>query len=223
MVRAGGISAFVMVALWILGGVVGGRVAGPISNLIALVLLVFVLIALSAHLQRRNFREANAYIWAIVGIVAIVALIMVAFATGALRIAGGSASPARMLARIGAWAIIPALLAIGLQICILLLGTKLRAYAAAGGGALWKATGTVAIASAVLLLVGVVLFFLGALARAGALGIPATIVLGLGGLAGMAFWISLGIGLIKGEPPGSPPPSLTERSLRRPEAGLAQR
>lgn len=203
MVKAGGISAFVMVALWIIGAVLGGRAGGNLINLLALVLLVFTLIALNVHLQRHNFLEASVYIWAMLGILAIIALIMVAFATGAVRIAGGSASPARMLARIGVWAVIPALLAIGLQVCILMLGKKLQAYAAAGGGALWKGTGTLAIASAALLMVGVVLFVFAALARAGGLGIPSTIVLGLGGLTSLAFWIMLGIGLIKDQPPAS--------------------
>jgi hypothetical protein len=200
MVKAGGISSFVMVALAILAAVIGGTVGG-IFNLIVLALFVFVLISLHVNLRQHNFPEASGFIWGILGLlvaIIVLSIIAVIVAVGSMTTAGSpGGNPMAMFAALGVWGIIIGLMLLGLLVCFLLLGVKLQAYGGVGGGGLWKGTGIVAIIASALMLAGVVFGILTAITKVGGLGVLAAILYIVGALVFLAFWIMLGIGLIQ--------------------------
>jgi hypothetical protein len=202
MAKAGGISAFVMVALTVLGLVTGGAI-GSFLNLIALALFVFVLIALNANLNDHNYGGAGAFIWTILGlfVAVIVVAIVEVLALGPTQVArAAGADPMAMFAELGlrpsAWRVVLAIPSLLLLVCFLLLGVRLQDYGNVGG-ALWKGIGTVAIGATALVLGAVVLVIFADVAKVALLEFVGRVFRIVGAILFLAFWILLGIGLVR--------------------------
>lgn len=195
MAKAAGISSFVFVLLLILGAVIGGTISG-IFNLIALALFVFIMVGLNVNLRQHGYTGAGGLIWTILGL--LVAIVVAASTIARSGAPGASAGdPMAIAGALGIWGIVIGLVFLGVLICYLLLGAKLKDYGNMGGGGLWKGIGIVLIIAAALMLIGVVFAILTAVTKVGGLGFVAGAAYIIGALVFLAYWIMLGIGLLQ--------------------------
>lgn len=196
MVRLGGILAFVVIAVGIIGGWIAGGsgVAVIILNLIITALLLFVFWSTKGLFNAHSYRRAD------VPIIGIMALFVVMWLFGLVGGAGmgAIASPQSMGQAMGIIGIISLLVMLVAFVLWMMFGVQSMGYGGAGGGGLWKAIGILYLVGDGLIILFIVLMILGAIASSAAL-------VGIGGIFGIigalvliAAWICHGIGLIIG-------------------------
>lgn len=202
VVKAGGIAAFVTVALYILGAIIGGSVAG-IFQIIGFILFIFTLISIKVCMNGLNYRRGDAMVWTLIALIVvliILTIIAVAVVAGAAMSGtqtGSMMNPQALLAGFGVWAIIIGLVFLAYVIVFLLLGLRMNEFAGSAGG-IWKGTGILTIIWTALMLAAVVLAIIAGLAKSGGLFILVGILFAVGGLVFLASWIVLGIALMSG-------------------------
>ncbi len=195
MVRLGGILAFVLIAVAIIGGFVGqNRVVGIIFGLIQTAIMIFVFWASKGLFNSRNYRTADV---AIMGIIAILVVLWIFSLLGGAGI-GAVANPQAMASALGVIGIISLIILLAFLVFFIWFSIGAMGFANVGGGGLWKAIGILYIIGLGLLILTVVVGIIAAMAHSqGLVGLMAITGI-IGALVLLAAWICHGIGLIIG-------------------------
>lgn len=195
MVRLGGILAFVLIAVVIIGAVLGqsGAVA-IIFGLIQTAIMIFVFWSTKGLFNSRNHRTADV---AIIGLIAILVLLWIFSLLGGAGI-GAVANPQALASALGIVGIISLIILLAWLVFVIWFSIGAMSFAGVGGGGLWKAIGILYVAGLGLLILTVVVGVIGALAQSqGLVGLMAVTGL-IGALVLLAAWICHGVGLITG-------------------------
>lgn len=200
VVKAGGVAAFVTVALYILGMIIGGSISA-IFQLIALVLFIFTLVTIKVCMSGLNYQRGGALVWTLIGlIVVLIILVIIAVAVVASTAmsqgqTGGMMNPQAMLTGFGIWGIIIGVVLLAFQVVFLLLGLRMNEFAATAGG-IWKGAGIMTIVWTATVLVAVVIAIVAGLAQSAGIFVVVGILFFVGALVFLASWIVVGIALI---------------------------
>lgn len=200
VVKAGGIAAFVTVALYILGAIIGGSISG-IFQLIGFVLFIFTLVSIKVCMNGLNYRRGDALVWTLIALIVVIiilAIIAVAVFAGSAMTAqqtGSMMNPQALLTGLGIWGIIIGVLFLVYLVVFLMLGLRMNEFAATAGG-IWKGSGILTIIWTALMLLAVVIGIIAGLAQSGGIFIIVAILFGVGGLVFLASWIVIGIALM---------------------------
>ena len=196
MVRMGGIAAFVMIALSIIGGLLlrGSGVGGLILNLINLVLLLFVFWTTKGYFNAQGYNRADLPILLFMGAYTLSVLIGLVTGSaggfGAISASGGAQA-------FGIIGIIVLLLMLVAMIGMLIFALRCLDFGKTGGG-LWKAIGILYLIGLILLILLIVLILIAALTKSIGLMAAGGILGLIGILVLLAAWVCHGIGLIMG-------------------------
>jgi|CXWL01.1.fsa_nt_gi hypothetical protein len=195
MVRLGGILAFVLIAVAIIGAFLAqNKVVAIIFGLLQTAIMIFVFWSSKGLFNSRNYRTADI---AIMGIIAILVLLWIFSLLGGAGI-GAVANPQALASALGIIGIISLIVMLAWLIFFIWFSVGAMGFANAGGGGLWKAIGILYIVGLGLLILTVVIGIIAALAKSqGMLGLTAITGL-IGALVLLAAWICHGIGLITG-------------------------
>lgn len=195
MVRLGGILAFVLIAVAIIGAFLAqNKVVAIIFGLIQTAIMIFVFWSSKGLFNSRNYRTADI---AIMGIIAILVLLWIFSLLGGAGI-GAVANPQALASALGIIGIISLIVMLAWLIFFIWFSVGAMGFANAGGGGLWKAIGILYIVGLGLLILTVVIGIIAAMAKSqGMLGLTAITGL-IGALVLLAAWICHGIGLITG-------------------------
>lgn len=195
MVRLGGILAFVLIAVVIIGAFLGqNRGVAIIFGLIQTAIMIFVFWSTKGLFNNRNHRSVDV---AIIGIIAILVLLWVFSLIGGAGI-GAMANPQAMTSALGVVGIISLIILLAFLVFFIWFSVGAIGFGGGGGGGLWKAIGILYVVGLALLILTVVLGIIGALAQSrGVVGLMAITGL-IGALVFLAAWICHGIGLIIG-------------------------
>jgi hypothetical protein len=195
MVRLGGILAFVLIAVVIIGAFLAqNKVVAIIFGLIQTAIMIFVFWSSKGLFNSRNYRTADI---AIMGIIAILVVLWLFSLIGGAGI-GAVANPQAMASALGVIGIISLIVLLAWLIFFIWFSIGAMGFANVGGGGLWKAIGILYIVGLGLLILTVVLGIIAAMAASqGLVGLMAITGL-IGALVLLAAWICHGIGLITG-------------------------
>jgi hypothetical protein len=195
MVRLGGILAFVLIAVAIIGAFVSqNRAVAIVFGLIQTAIMIFVFWSSKGLFNSRNYRTADV---AIMGIIVILVLLWIFSLLGGAGI-GAVANPQAMASALGVIGIISLLVLLAWLVFVVWFSVGAMGFANAGGGGLWKAIGILYLVGLGLLILTVVVGIIAAMAQSqGMLGLMAITGL-VGALVLLAAWICHGIGLITG-------------------------
>lgn len=195
MVRMGGILAFVLIAVVIVGAFLArSQVVAIIFGLIQTAIMIFVFWASKGLFNSRNYRTADI---AIMGIIVILVVLWIFSLLGGAGI-GAVANPQALASALGVIGIISLIVMLAWLIFFVWFSIGAMGFANAGGGGLWKAIGILYIVGLGLLILTVVIGIIAAMAQSqGMLGLTAITGL-IGALVLLAAWICHGIGLITG-------------------------
>lgn len=195
MVRMGGILAFVLIAVAIIGAFVAqNKVVAIIFGLIQTAIMVFVFWATKGLFNSRNYRTADV---AIMGLIVIAVLLWVFSLVGGAGI-GAVANPSALSTALGVVGIISLIVLLAWLVFFIWFSIGAMSFANLGGGGLWKAIGILYVLGLGLLILTVVLGIIAAMAGSqGIVGLMAITGL-IGALVLLAAWICHGIGLITG-------------------------
>jgi len=195
MVRLGGILAFVLIAVAIVGAFVAqNKVVGIIFGLIQTAIMIFVFWSSKGLFNSRNYRTADV---AVMGIIAILVVLWIFSLLGGAGI-GAVANPQAMASALGVIGIISLIVLLAWLVFFIWFSIGAMGFANAGGGGLWKAIGILYIIGLGLLILTVVVGIIAAMAQSqGMVGLMAITGL-VGALVLLAAWICHGIGLITG-------------------------
>ncbi len=195
MVRLGGILAFVLIAVVIIGAFLAqNRAVAIIFGLIQTAIMIFVFWSSKGLFNSRNYRTADI---AIMGIIVILVVLWLFSLLGGAGI-GAVANPQAMASALGVIGIISLIVLLAWLIFFIWFSIGAMGFANVGGGGLWKAIGILYIVGLGLLILTVVVGILAAMASSqGMVGLMAITGL-IGALVLLAAWICHGIGLITG-------------------------
>lgn len=195
MVRLGGILAFVLIAVVIIGAFLAqNRAVAIIFGLIQTAIMIFVFWSSKGLFNSRNHRTADI---AIMGIIVILVLLWIFSLLGGAGI-GAVANPQALASALGVIGIISLIVMLAWLIFFIWFSVGAMGFANVGGGGLWKAIGILYIVGLGLLILTVVLGIIAAMAASqGLVGLMAITGL-IGALVLLAAWICHGIGLITG-------------------------
>jgi hypothetical protein len=195
MVRLGGILAFVLIAVVIIGAFLAqNRAVAIIFGLIQTAIMIFVFWSSKGLFNSRNYRTADI---AVMGIIVILVLLWVFSLLGGAGI-GAVANPQALASALGVIGIISLIVMLAWLIFFIWFSVGAMGFANVGGGGLWKAIGILYIVGLGLLILTVVLGIIAAMAASqGLVGLMAITGL-IGALVLLAAWICHGIGLITG-------------------------
>jgi hypothetical protein len=195
MVRLGGILAFVLIAVVIIGAFLAqNRAVAIIFGLIQTAIMIFVFWSSKGLFNSRNYRTADI---AIMGIIVILVVLWLFSLLGGAGI-GAVANPQAMASALGVIGIISLIVLLAWLIFFIWFSIGAMGFANVGGGGLWKAIGILYIVGLGLLILTVVVGIIAAMAASqGMVGLMAITGL-IGALVLLAAWICHGIGLITG-------------------------
>jgi hypothetical protein len=195
MVRLGGILAFVLIAVVIIGAFLAqNRAVAIIFGLIQTAIMIFVFWSSKGLFNSRNYRTADI---AIMGIIVILVVLWLFSLLGGAGI-GAVANPQAMASALGVIGIISLIVLLAWLIFFIWFSIGAMGFANVGGGGLWKAIGILYIVGLGLLILTVVVGIIAAMASSqGMVGLMAITGL-IGALVLLAAWICHGIGLITG-------------------------
>ncbi len=195
MVRLGGILAFVLIAVAIIGAFLAqNRAVAVVFGLIQTAIMIFVFWSSKGLFNSRNYRTADV---AIMGIIAILVLLWIFSLLGGAGV-GAVANPQALASALGVIGIISLIVMLAWLVFFIWFSIGAMGFANAGGGGLWKAIGILYIVGLGLLILTVVVGIIGAMAQSqGMVGLMAITGL-IGALVLLAAWICHGIGLITG-------------------------
>lgn len=195
MVRLGGILAFVLIAVVIIGAFLAqNRAVAIIFGLIQTAIMIFVFWSSKGLFNSRNYRTADI---AIMGIIVILVVLWIFSLLGGAGV-GAVANPQALASALGVIGIISLIVLLAWLIFFIWFSIGAMGFANAGGGGLWKAIGILYIVGLGLLILTVVVGIIAAMAQSqGMVGLMAITGL-IGALVLLAAWICHGIGLITG-------------------------
>ncbi len=195
MVRLGGILAFVLIAVAIIGAFLAqNRAIAIVFGLIQTAIMIFVFWSSKGLFNSRNYRTADV---AIMGIIAILVLLWIFSLLGGAGV-GAVANPQALASALGVIGIISLIVLLAWLVFFIWFSVGAMGFANAGGGGLWKAIGILYIVGLGLLILTVVVGIIAAMAQSqGMAGLMAITGL-IGALVLLAAWICHGIGLITG-------------------------
>ncbi len=195
MVRLGGILAFVLIAVVIIGAFLAqNRVVAIIFGLIQTAIMIFVFWSSKGLFNSRNYRTADI---AIMGIIVILVVLWIFSLLGGAGV-GAVANPRALASALGVVGIISLIVLLAWLVFFIWFSIGAMGFANVGGGGLWKAIGILYIVGLGLLILTVVVGIIAAMAQSqGMVGLMAITGL-IGALVLLAAWICHGIGLITG-------------------------
>lgn len=195
MVRLGGILAFVLIAVVIVGAFIAqNRAVAIIFGLIQTAIMIFVFWSSKGLFNSRNYRTADI---AIMGIIVILVVLWIFSLLGGAGV-GAVANPQALASALGVIGIISLIVLLAWLIFFIWFSIGAMGFANAGGGGLWKAIGILYVVGLGLLILTVVVGIIAAMAASqGLVGLMAITGL-IGALVLLAAWICHGIGLITG-------------------------
>lgn len=195
MVRLGGILAFVLIAVVIIGAFLAqNRAVAIVFGLIQTAIMIFVFWSSKGLFNSRNYRTADI---AIMGIIVILVVLWIFSLLGGAGV-GAVANPQALASALGVIGIISLIVLLAWLIFFIWFSIGAMGFANAGGGGLWKAIGILYIVGLGLLILTVVVGIIAAMAQSqGMVGLMAITGL-IGALVLLAAWICHGIGLITG-------------------------
>ncbi len=195
MVRLGGILAFVLIAVVIIGAFLAqNRAVAIIFGLIQTAIMIFVFWSSKGLFNSRNYRTADV---AIMGIIVILVVLWIFSLLGGAGV-GAVANPQALASALGVIGIISLIVLLAWLVFFIWFSIGAMGFANAGGGGLWKAIGILYIVGLGLLILTVVVGIIAAMAQSqGMVGLMAITGL-IGALVLLAAWICHGIGLITG-------------------------
>lgn len=195
MVRLGGILAFVLIAVVIIGAFLAqNRVVAIIFGLIQTAIMIFVFWSSKGLFNSRNYRTADI---AIMGIIVILVVLWIFSLLGGAGV-GAVANPQALASALGVIGIISLIVLLAWLVFFIWFSIGAMGFANVGGGGLWKAIGILYIVGLGLLILTVVVGIIAAMAKSqGMVGLMAITGL-IGALVLLAAWICHGIGLITG-------------------------
>lgn len=195
MVRLGGILAFVLIAVVIIGAFLAqNRAVAIVFGLIQTAIMIFVFWSSKGLFNSRNYRTADI---AIMGIIVILVVLWIFSLLGGAGV-GAVANPQALASALGVIGIISLIVLLAWLIFFIWFSIGAMGFANAGGGGLWKAIGILYIVGLGLLILTVVVGIIAAMAQSqGMVGMMAITGL-IGALVLLAAWICHGIGLITG-------------------------
>ena len=195
MVRLGGILAFVLIAVVIIGAFLAqNRAVAIIFGLIQTAIMIFVFWSSKGLFNSRNYRTADV---AIMGIIVILVVLWIFSLLGGAGV-GAVANPQALASALGVIGIISLIVLLAWLVFFIWFSIGAMGFANVGGGGLWKAIGILYIVGLGLLILTVVVGIIAAMAQSqGMVGLMAITGL-IGALVLLAAWICHGIGLITG-------------------------
>lgn len=195
MVRLGGILAFVLIAVVIIGAFLAqNKVVAIIFGLIQTAIMIFVFWSSKGLFNSRNYRTADI---AIMGIIVILVVLWLFSLLGGAGV-GAVANPQALASALGVIGIISLIVLLAWLVFFIWFSIGAMGFANVGGGGLWKAIGILYIVGLGLLILTVVVGIIAAMAQSqGMVGLMAITGL-IGALVLLAAWICHGIGLITG-------------------------
>lgn len=195
MVRLGGILAFVLIAVVIIGAFLAqNRAVAIIFGLIQTAIMIFVFWSSKGLFNSRNYRTADI---AIMGIIVILVVLWIFSLLGGAGV-GAVANPQALASALGVIGIISLIVLLAWLVFFIWFSIGAMGFANVGGGGLWKAIGILYIVGLGLLILTVVVGIIAAMAQSqGMVGLMAITGL-IGALVLLAAWICHGIGLITG-------------------------
>lgn len=195
MVRLGGILAFVLIAVVIIGAFLAqNKAVAIVFGLIQTAIMIFVFWSSKGLFNSRNYRTADI---AIMGIIVILVVLWIFSLLGGAGI-GAVANPQAMASALGIIGIISLIVLLAWLVFFIWFSIGAMGFANVGGGGLWKAIGILYIVGLGLLILTVVVGIIAAMAQSqGMVGLMAITGL-IGALVLLAAWICHGIGLITG-------------------------
>ncbi len=195
MVRLGGILAFVLIAVVIIGAFLAqNRAVAIVFGLIQTAIMIFVFWSSKGLFNSRNYRTADI---AIMGIIVILVVLWIFSLLGGAGV-GAVANPQALASALGVIGIISLIVLLAWLVFFIWFSIGAMGFANVGGGGLWKAIGILYIVGLGLLILTVVVGIIAAMAQSqGMVGLMAITGL-IGALVLLAAWICHGIGLITG-------------------------
>ena len=195
MVRLGGILAFVLIAVVIIGAFLAqNKAVAIVFGLIQTAIMIFVFWSSKGLFNSRNYRTADI---AIMGIIVILVVLWIFSLLGGAGV-GAVANPQALASALGVIGIISLIVLLAWLVFFIWFSIGAMGFANAGGGGLWKAIGILYIVGLGLLILTVVVGIIAAMAQSqGMVGLMAITGL-IGALVLLAAWICHGIGLITG-------------------------
>lgn len=195
MVRLGGILAFVLIAVVIIGAFLAqNKAVAIVFGLIQTAIMIFVFWSSKGLFNSRNYRTADI---AIMGIIVILVVLWIFSLLGGAGV-GAVANPQALASALGVIGIVSLIVLLAWLVFFIWFSIGAMGFANVGGGGLWKAIGILYIVGLGLLILTVVVGIIAAMAQSqGMLGLMAITGL-IGALVLLAAWICHGIGLITG-------------------------
>ncbi|MBL8661487.1 MAG: hypothetical protein JNM29_01620 [Candidatus Odyssella sp.] len=195
MVRLGGILAFVLIAVVIIGAFLAqNKAVAIVFGLIQTAIMIFVFWSSKGLFNSRNYRTADI---AIMGIIVILVVLWIFSLLGGAGV-GAVANPQALASALGVIGIISLIVLLAWLVFFIWFSIGAMGFANVGGGGLWKAIGILYIVGLGLLILTVVVGIIAAMAQSqGMVGLMAITGL-IGALVLLAAWICHGIGLITG-------------------------
>ena len=195
MVRLGGILAFVLIAVAIIGAFLAqNKAVAIVFGLIQTAIMIFVFWSSKGLFNSRNYRTADV---AIMGIIVILVVLWIFSLLGGAGV-GAVANPQALASALGVIGIISLIVLLAWLVFFIWFSIGAMGFANVGGGGLWKAIGILYIVGLGLLILTVVVGIIAAMAQSqGMVGLMAITGL-IGALVLLAAWICHGIGLITG-------------------------
>jgi hypothetical protein len=196
MVRTGGILAFVLIVVAIIGAFLGhnSRAVAIVFGLIQTAIIIFVFWSTKGLFNSRSHHGADV---AIVGLIVILALLWIFSLIGGAGL-GAVTNPQALQSALGVIGIISLIVMLLMLIFFLWFSIGAIGFGGAGGGGLWKAIGILYVIGLALMILTVIIGVIAAMTHTtNLLGLSGILAL-IGALVWLAAWICHGIGLIMG-------------------------